>query len=74
MPITPEIATAAARLAGIHRWKSSPPSPEVAQELRQDLATAKLARYIAETVAAAPPLRPEQRERLAALLLTGDVA
>jgi hypothetical protein len=35
---------------------------------RRVLAEARLAAYITAVVAAAPPLRPEQRERLALLL------
>lgn len=37
-------------------------------ESRRILAEAKLARYIRETVAAAPPLTAEQLDRLATLL------
>jgi len=73
VPITPEISRAGARLAGLHRG-SNVLDPEVVQAARQDLATAKLARYVAEIVAGAPPLRPEQRERLVALLRGDSVA
>lgn len=43
---------------------------------RQDLAAAKLEAYIAKIVAEAPPLSPEQRDRLAMLFRTvgGDAA
>ena len=48
---------------------------EIAQ---RNLAAERLAAYIEQVVAAAPPLTPEQRDRLAALLrpipATGNVA
>lgn len=37
-------------------------------EARRDLAAANIERFIAETVAAAPPLSAEQRNKLAGLL------
>lgn len=40
-------------------------------DLRRDHAAEKLAEYIAKTVADAPPLTPEQRDRLTALLKGG---
>lgn len=40
-------------------------------DLRRDLRAERLADYIRETVDAAPPLTPEQRDRLA-LLLNGN--
>lgn len=49
-----------------------PESPQVL-EARRDLAAARLEEYIAETVATAPPLSPEQRDRIA-LLLRGRAA
>lgn len=42
-------------------------------ELRRDLKAARLEDYIARTVDSAPPLSPEQRDRLA-LLLRGGAA
>lgn len=44
---------------------------EQAEHLRRDYAAAKLAEHIAEIVAAAPPLNPDQRDRLSALLVGG---
>lgn len=41
---------------------------ETITEARRVLAAEKIAAYIAETVAAAPPLTAEQRDRLAGLL------
>lgn len=38
------------------------------EDLRRDLAAAKLEKAIQRIVAEAPPLRPEQAERIAALL------
>jgi len=43
-------------------------------ETARDLAAAKLADYIARVVDAAPPLTPEQRDRLALLLRPVDAA
>ncbi|GIH51932.1 hypothetical protein SAMN05421833_108206 [Microbispora rosea] len=40
-------------------------------ELRRELAEVKIADYIRSIVAEAPPLRPEQRDRLANLLRGG---
>jgi len=46
--------------------------PEVdTTELRRDMAAAALADYVAHAVAAAPPLTPAQRDRIAALLRGG---
>ena len=43
-------------------------------ETARDLAEAKLAAYIERVVAAAPPLTPAMRDRLALLLSGGDAA
>lgn len=42
--------------------------PEQIANARRDLAAEKLAQYVARTVADAPPLTAEQRDRIAALL------
>jgi hypothetical protein len=42
--------------------------PEAIKSATRELAAAKLADFIARTVDAAPPLTPEQRDRLALLL------
>lgn len=42
-------------------------------EARQDLHEAKLQRAIEETLAAAPPLSPERRARLARMLSGGEL-
>lgn len=42
--------------------------PEEIAEARRDLAAAKLAQYVERVVAEAPPLSPEQADRIAALL------
>ncbi len=52
-----------ARLSQTH----APDSPEILAA-RRDLRAARLAVYITKTVDAAPPLTPEQRDRLALLL------
>lgn len=44
------------------------------ERIRRDYAAAKLADYIRRTVAAAPPLSPEQQHRLALLLGNGNAA
>lgn len=54
------------RLATHSRYR--PDDTETADELRRDYRAARLAEYISRTLAAAPPLTPEQRERLALLL------
>ena len=45
--------------------------PAKAAEARRDLAAAKLDKYIRDTIADAPPLTAEQRDRLALLLTRG---
>lgn len=42
-------------------------NPEQIAAARQELAAAKIEEYIAKVVAEAPPLSPEQRDRLAML-------
>lgn len=39
-----------------------------ATEIRRDLAASRIEDYVARVVDAAPPLTPEQRDRIAALL------
>ena len=60
------VYTHRARVAGLSRDRS----PEDAElvSARRDLAAANLAAYIARVVDAAPPLSPEQRDRIASLL------
>ena len=62
MPIS-EKRSALARHAAAVRW-DNPNQTETAREL----ATARIAEYVARVVDAAPPLTPEQRDRIAALL------
>ncbi len=45
--------------------------PEKITDARRELAVAKIAEYVARTVAEAPPLSPAQRDRLAILLRSG---
>jgi hypothetical protein len=54
------------RFAVAHR-DHAPDSPEVTN-LRRELAAAKIAQYVEKIVSTAPPLTPDQRSRLAALL------
>ena len=56
------------RAAAAKRW-NRPDSDALAR----DLAAARIADYVKRVVDAAPPLTPEQRDRLA-LLLRGEVA
>lgn len=58
---------ASARHAALTRHGHSPDSPDRIRA-RQDLVEGKVGDYIERQLAAAPPLRPEQRERLARLL------
>lgn len=64
------VAAAAARLAGLHRWHE--PSPEADASARRDLAAAKLEKAIREALDAAPPLTSGQRDRLSVLLSGGN--
>ena len=49
------------------------PSADVT-ELRRQLKAERLEEYVARVVAAAPPLTPAQRDRLALLLRGGEAA
>lgn len=60
-----------ARIASLSRSRSAD-DPELI-EARRNLRAERLADYIKNTVDAAPPLSPEQRDRLA-LLIRGGVA
>ncbi|TFC20189.1 hypothetical protein E3O51_05595 [Cryobacterium sp. MDB2-10] len=57
--------TTIARIAASARWGNSSPELDVKQ---RDLAAERLAEYVRKVVDAAPPLTPEQRDRIAALL------
>lgn len=59
-----EILAARSRL-GVAVRRNEPAAIEAA---RQELAAAKLASYVAKVVAEAPPLTPEQLDRVAVLL------
>lgn len=63
----PEIARHRSRKALAHRRGD----PAAIESSARDLAVAKLRAYITRTVAVAPPLTPDQRETLAALLNSG---
>jgi hypothetical protein len=60
---TPELRKASCRAATAVRWDR----PDKEDALR-DLAAAKIAAYIEAVVETAPPLKPEQVQRLAAML------
>jgi len=77
MPET-SLATRRAELARaqrqVNRQPDQPDQPEHTARvlgLRRDYAAGKLAAYVAEVVAKAPPLSPAQRDRIAALLRGG---
>ena len=63
--MTPDERTARARVAAFHRHH--PGDPKTAQ-LGAGFKADRLALHIARVVDAAPPLSPEQRDRLALLL------
>ncbi len=62
----PDPAVAQARASLAARTRHNPDGDHT--DARRDLAAAKLADYIRKAVDAAPPLLPEQRDRLALLL------
>lgn len=59
-----------ARVAALTRHH--PDNPEFVTSARRDLAAAKLEDYVRRTVDKAPPLTPEQRDRIAAALWSGS--
>lgn len=61
-----------ARVASLTRSRSED-DPDLL-DARRNLATERLAAIIASTVAAAPPLSADQKERLSALLRQGAAA
>lgn len=63
---TSELKRAVARVARL--YVNGAPSPEDEAEARRALATAKIVEAVQQTLAAAPPLTPAQRERIVALL------
>lgn len=60
------------RLAGEVGAASVANDPDRLQTARENLAEARVSLAIAKVLADAPPLRPEQRERLCALLNGGE--
>ena len=68
-PSPSTVRTVALELARASRGPN--PDPNVLVEKRQRLAEAKLANYISQVVASAPPLTDEQRDKLALLLRPG---
>lgn len=59
------LRTLRSRKGNAIKWGAS---PDKVRDIDRDLAAERLACIIAESVAAAPPFTPEQRQRLAALL------
>jgi hypothetical protein len=70
MPTT-NLAAQRVAIARAERASRRTGDSALVEDARRDYAAAKLADYIKRTVDAAPPLSPEQRERLAALLRGG---
>lgn len=66
MPNSPAVASARGRLSAAMRHH--PDDAAGLADRRQALAAAKIAQYVEDTLAAAPPLSDEQRNRLARLL------
>jgi len=64
--IPPDIASMRGAVAAYTR--SRPADDPQLIETRRSLAALNLERYVARVVAEAPPLTPEQRDRIAALL------
>lgn len=64
------ITTERARVAALSRSRSADDPDFVAA--KRDLAAARLEDYVERTVAAAPPLTDEQRDRIARILLTNQ--
>lgn len=63
------VLTARGRLAVASRCDRDDPVTLAAA--RRELTAAKLERHVREAVAAAPPLTPEQRDRIASILTGG---
>jgi hypothetical protein len=63
VPLSPEQRRLRANLGAASRHR-----PEAVDELRRDLKASRAEDYIRRLVESAPPLTPEQRDRLALLL------
>ncbi len=61
----PEKRSQSARIAAATRWGNK--STQI-KDIQRDLAAERLESYIARVVAEAPPLSPEQLDRIAVLL------
>ncbi|MDP9459949.1 MAG: hypothetical protein M3Q22_06770 [Actinomycetota bacterium] len=72
MAHSPAVAKARAALGIHHRWHADDTAGLT--ERRRDFVTEKLAAYIERTLAEAPPLTAEQRQRLTSLLRTDKAA
>lgn len=68
----PTIKSRRAKVASFTRSRE-PDDPEFIAAKR-DLAAAVLEKHVAEVVSKAPPLTPEQRDRIAAILRSGGPA
>ena len=65
MPVS-EKRSALGRHGAAVRWGS-----KNSDDTARELATARIAEYVSAVVASAPPLTPEQRDRIASLLRGG---
>lgn len=70
LPVSDSWTHIRAKLANARRLD---PTADIT-DLQRDLKAARLAEHIAKVVDSAPPLTPEQRDRLALLLRGGDDA
>jgi len=65
--VSPALARPRARIAALSRSRT-PDDPELL-DARRELKAASLEQHVADVVATAPPLTPDQRHRIAALLV-----
>ena len=68
-PVSSPTFTYRAKVAGLSRDRASD-DPELV-DARRDLRAAKLEAHVQKVLADAPPLTPEQRDRIATLLQVG---
>jgi hypothetical protein len=74
--VLPEVKQASMAVARAERRAQRRPGDADAQaevvRLRQEFTEQKIVDYVERTVASGPPLRPEQRARIAVVLLGGS--
>jgi len=70
MPSTDQLSHTRAHLARLYR-NGKTPDPEVADALRREIKETELERHVRACLDTAPPLTPEQRQRIASILIGG---